>query len=194
MKTKNELRKQIRLLKQQYKDDLQSMSIPVLTALEGHPAFKEAHTVLLYYSLPDEVHTHAFVEKWKSAKRILLPVVVGNELELRTYTGKDSLQTGAYGIEEPTGTRYTDYAHIDFVAVPGVAFDRKGNRLGRGKGYYDRLLPLLTQAYKAGICFPFQLTEEIPTDFYDIRMDTIITSDENKLSHPHHPLPACDRE
>ena len=60
------------------------MSIPVLTALEGHPAFKEAHTVLLYYSLPDEVHTHAFVEKWKSAKRILLPVVVGNEPTMPT--------------------------------------------------------------------------------------------------------------
>ena len=79
------------------------------------------------------------------------------------------------GIEEPTGTLFTDYAAIDFIAVPGVAFDRNGNRLGRGKGYYDRLLPRIPSAYKAGICFPFQLVEEVPAEPFDIRMDEVIT-------------------
>ena len=50
-----------------------------------------------------------------------------------------------------------------------------GNRLGRGKGYYDRLLPRIPSAYKAGICFPFQLVEEVPAEPFDIRMDEIIT-------------------
>lgn len=99
------------------------------------------HIVLLYYSLKDEVDTHEFVRKWSREKRILLPVVVGDDLELRVYTGPEDLATGSYGIEEPTGELFTDYAAIDFVAVPGVAFDNAGNRLGRGKGYYDRLLP-----------------------------------------------------
>ncbi len=104
----------------------------------------------------------------------MLPVVVGDDLELRVYTGPEDLTTGSYGIEEPTGELFTDYAAIDFVAVPGVAFDNAGNRLGRGKGYYDRLLPRLT-AFKAGICFPFQLVKEVPAEPFDIRMDTIIT-------------------
>lgn len=104
----------------------------------------------------------------------MLPVVVGDDLELRVYTGPEDLATGSYSIEEPTGELFTDYAAIDFVAVPGVAFDNAGNRLGRGKGYYDRLLPRLT-AFKAGICFPFQLVKEVPTEPFDIRMDTIIT-------------------
>ena len=141
----------------------QSQSAEILAALEAHPAFRAAHIVLLYYSLKDEVDTHEFVRKWSREKR-----------ELRVYTGPEDLATGSYGIEEPTGELFTDYAAIDFVAVPGVAFDNAGNRLGRGKGYYDRLLPRLT-AFKAGICFPFQLVEEVPAEPFDIRMDTIIT-------------------
>ena len=86
-----------------------------------------------------------------------------------------AFRAATYGIEEPTGELFTDYADIDFIVVPGVAFDRNGNRLGRGKGYYDRLLPRIPSAYKAGICFPFQLVEEVPAEPFDIRMDEIIT-------------------
>lgn len=169
-------------------------SAKILAALEAHPAFRAAETVLLYHSLNDEVDTHDFIRKWSKKKQILLPVVVGNELELRLYTGPEDMQIGSYGIEEPMGETYTDYESIDFIVVPGVAFDRKGNRLGRGKGYYDRLLPHIPSAYKAGICFPFQLVEEVPAEPHDIRMDIIITINENKLSHSHHPLPSCDRK
>lgn len=166
------------LLKNQHKSSVthQSQSAEILAALEAHPAFGAANTVLLYYSLPDEVDTHEFVQKWSREKRILLPVVVGDDLELRIYTGSEDLSTGSYGIEEPTGELFTNYAAIDFIAVPGVAFDGNGNRLGRGKGYYDRLLPHIPAAYKAGICFPFQLVEEVPAEPFDIRMDEIIRS------------------
>lgn len=153
----------------------QSLSTEILAALEAHPAFRAAKTVLLYHSLPDEVDTHRFIRKWKEEKRILLPVVTGNDLELRLYTDAQSLTTGVYGIEEPVGAPFTDYAAIDLIIVPGVAFDRNGNRLGRGKGYYDRLLPRIPSAHKIGICFPFQIVEEIPTEPFDIRMDEIIT-------------------
>lgn len=155
-------------------------SANILAALEAHPAFRAATTVLLYHSLDDEVDTHAFIRKWSGEKRILLPVVVGDELELRIYTGADDMVKGSYGIEEPTGEVFTDYAAIDFVAVPGVAFDSRGNRLGRGKGYYDRLLPHIPSAYKAGICFPFQLVEDVPAEAFDIRMDSIITCHEDE--------------
>ena len=64
---------------------------------------------------------------------------------------------------------------ITFAVIPGVAFDHTGNRLGRGKGYYDRLLPHLSKAFKVGICFPYQLIETIPTEPFDIPMDSVIT-------------------
>jgi len=165
----------VALLKTQHKSSATQQSAEILTALEAHPAFRAADTVLLYHSLKDEVDTHEFIRKWSRLKRILLPVVVGDDLELRVYTGPEDLAIGAYGIEEPTGARFTDYAAIGFIAVPGVAFDRNGNRLGRGKGYYDRLLPRIPAAYKAGICFPYQLVEEVPAEPFDIRMDEIIT-------------------
>lgn len=151
-------------------------SVKILAVLEAHPAFRAANTVLLYHSLEDEVDTHAFIRKWSCEKRILLPVVAGNDLELRIYTGPEDMKIGTYGIEEPIGETFTDYASIDFIAVPGVAFDLKGNRLGRGKGYYDRLLPHIPSACKAGICFPFQLVEEVPAESFDCGMDIIITT------------------
>lgn len=80
----------------------------------------------------------------------------------------------SYGIAEPTGTLFTDYPSIDLAIIPGVAFDRHGHRLGRGKGYYDKLLPQIS-ATKIGICFPFQIIDEVPTDHFDIRMSSVIT-------------------
>ena len=155
-------------------DMRQPLSAKILAALEARPAFRAANTILLYHSLNDEVDTHDFIEKWSNQKHILLPVVIGEELELRTYTGPHYLRIGAYGIEEPVGTPFTDYAAIDLAVIPGVAFDSRGNRLGRGKGYYDRLLPHMPTTYKIGICFPFQLVKEVPAEAFDIRMDEII--------------------
>lgn len=197
MERKKELRKHIAQLKTQYLSSTLRLqqSAHILAALEAHPAFRAASTVLLYHSLQDEVDTHAFVQKWSTQKRVLLPVVIGDDLELRVYTDpQDMSVSSSYGIKEPNGEAFTDYASIDFIAVPGVAFDLKGNRLGRGKGYYDRLLPQIPSAYKAGICFPFQLIEEVPAESYDVRMDIIITCNENELSHSHDSLPTCDRK
>lgn len=150
-------------------------SVALLEKLEQHPKFASAHTVLLYYSLGDEVQTHDFVEKWYRQKTILLPVVKGDILELRIYAGKQSLKTGeAYHIEEPTGETFTAYEKIDFSIIPGVSFDTQGNRLGRGKGYYDKLLPLL-HSYNIGICYGFQVSEKIPAEPFDQVMNEVWT-------------------
>lgn len=106
-------------------------------------------------------------------------MVVGDELELRIYKGPQELEVrGLYGIAEPTGEIFTDYDAIELAVIPGVAFDSAGHRLGRGKGYYDRLLPQLPNALKAGLCFPFQLIEEVPAESFDICMDTVIVVNE----------------
>ena len=131
---------------------------------------------MLYYSLPDEVDTHTLVDSLlMSGKRILLPRVTGEgTMELRRYTGPSDLAQGAYNIMEPTGEVFDNYTDITLAVIPGVAFDKDGNRMGRGKGYYDRLLPKLANTYKIGICLPFQLVEKIPTDKHDVRMDEVL--------------------
>lgn len=175
MKNKKELRKEIRALKkQQDADKLKEKAGEIFARLENCDKFKESEIILMYYSLPDEVPTHDFVEKWKEQKIILLPVVVGDDLILRRYTGRESLRTGAYNIEEPIGELYEDYDKIELGLIPGMSFDKTGNRLGRGKGYYDRLLPRLKNSYNIGICFDFQISEQVPAEEHDCKMNEII--------------------
>ena len=95
-------------------------------------------------------------------------------MELRRYTGTSSLQPGAYGIMEPVGERFTDYATIDIAVVPGMAFDAQGHRLGRGKGYYDRFLAKVPDVYKIGLCFSWQMVDEVPSEANDIMMDEVV--------------------
>lgn len=172
---KKELRQYIRQLKKEHQAQAADDSVEILRKLEWLPEFNNANTILLYHSLPDEVDTRPFLEKWKDRKTLLLPVVKGDSLVLRIYTGKEQLQTGAFSIEEPEGIDFTDYGRIDLAIVPGVAFDAYGHRLGRGKGYYDRLLPQLPESYKIGICFPYQLVNEVPTDANDVSMNLVLT-------------------
>ena len=173
--TKADLRKHIKQLKALHQGTTVTDSERVMRLLAADAHFLAAKTVLFYHSLSDEVNTHQFIEEWCLKKQLLLPVVVGEELELRLFQNMNELKIGSFGIAEPTGPLFTDYAKIDFVAVPGMAFDRNGHRLGRGKGYYDRLLPKLTNAYMAGICFPYQVVDEVPVEPTDITMDGIIT-------------------
>ena len=175
-------------------EEKREKSFQLFSFLEQSELFAKAHVVLLYYSLPDEVYTHEFIEKWAEEKTLILPVVKGEELELHPYTRKDDLKIGSFHIMEPDSPIFVNEKKIELAVVPGVSFDTAGNRLGRGKGYYDRLLPRIPTAYKAGICFPFQLVEEVPAESFDVRMDIIITINEDELSHPYHPLPSCDRE
>lgn len=145
--------------------------------LESHALFRAAHTVLLYSSLPDEVDTHTFIRRWEGYKRILLPVVVSDsELELRVYTGSGNMRRGAFNIDEPAGAAFTDYGSIDLAVIPGVAFDRHGNRLGRGRGYYDRLLARLGLAGvpTIGVCFDFQKLDAIPAETHDIAVGEVL--------------------
>lgn len=134
-------------------------------------------TILLYHSLPDEVNTHDLIRVLHAqGKTILLPTIVGLDLNLHVYKGEHALSTSAsYGILESTGTLFTDYASIDLAVIPGMAFTLMGDRLGRGKGYYDRLLPRLFCPF-FGLAFPFQIVPHIPTERHDIPMTEVITT------------------
>ena len=191
---KKQLRKQIKETKKsQPAHVLAAHSTTLLEQLEQHPCFIASQTILLYYSLGDEVQTHAFVEKWHTTKKVLLPVVVGDELELRHYTGKACLREGAFHIEEPTGEAFTEFHQIELAIIPGVSFDRQGNRLGRGKGYYDKLLPKLS-SYNIGICYQFQTREEIPSEPFDRKMDEVWTENGLWSTYPCHSEERSDEE
>lgn len=174
--SKQQLRAAIRAAKARYTPgQLAEASREVLALLEAHPRFAGARTVLLYHALPDEVQTRPLIEQWCTRKRILLPVVQADRLELRLYTPHTLLRPGPFGIGEPDGQAWTDYEAIDLAVVPGMAFDGHGSRLGRGKGYYDRLLPQLA-AYKIGICFGFQLVSNLPVTPADVAMDEVLSA------------------
>lgn len=172
---KKEIRETIRRRKQQFRQDqLTSLSLTAVDRLLTNANVLHARTLLLYYALPDEVDTSLLFERL-SDKTILLPKVIDSEnMELRIYTGENDLATGCYGIKEPVGKVFTDFAKIDVAIIPGMAFDRHGHRLGRGKGYYDRLLSKIPQAYKIGLCFDFQIVDNVPVDSHDIRMDEVV--------------------
>ena len=170
------LRQQIRELKgQQTKENLSYWSSKLLNEIETVAAFKEAATVLLYYSLADEVETGEFIKKWCNKKCILLPVISGNELVLKKYIGEEKISfQNNFSIKEPIGEEFNDFDKIDLAIIPGMAFDRELNRLGRGKGFYDKLLPKI-KAPKIGICFSFQIVDKIPTEEFDLAMDEVWT-------------------
>lgn len=174
MITKKELRTAIKLLKKEHSaEQLAAQSQAIMDKLARHPDFIQARTVMLYSSLPDEVQTQQFIEQWRYEKCIILPTVVGDDIipvELSENTG---FAVGDFNILEPQNHPYQ--GTYDLIVVPGVAFDKNGNRLGRGRGYYDRFLCQHQHIKKIGICFDFQLVDEIPTEPNDIKMDEIIT-------------------
>ena len=159
------------------REQLQTMSETVCRRVMLSQPWHEAKVLLLYHSLPDEVDTALLIREAEACgKQVLLPVVAGDVLELRRYEGSQSLQPGSFGIMEPTGAAFSpaDYGQITLAVVPGMAFDGQGHRLGRGRGYYDRLLPQLIRAWKIGICWDFQLLENLPCEPHDVVMDQIV--------------------
>lgn len=157
-------------------DEKSSAALEVFERLEKSAAFLMADKILMYHSLPDELPTIEFLNKWGSRKRFFLPRVNGVNLEILPYD-QSRLELGSFQIEEPQGDELTDPSELELVIVPAVAFDRRGNRLGRGKGFYDRFLQS-TKATKIGVGYDFQLFEELPAEEHDVPMDIIITQSE----------------
>ena len=174
---KKELRKIIRKLKNEHTDEeLKALSVPIMERLINHSMLEQSHTILMYYSLPDEVDTHAYIDKLISmGKCVLLPKVVDEEnMIICHYQSAADLSEGAYHIMEPIGREFVEYDKIELCVVPGMSFDLHNNRLGRGKGYYDRFLAKVPDAYKIGVCFDFQKMDTIPADRHDMKVDEVI--------------------
>ena len=159
MKEKDILRKQIKkAVAQLSSEEKKAAAVALKKRIETSSFFVEARTILLFHSLPDEVCTHEWIADWHSQKRILLPVVKGDTLVVRPYA-PDKMSTGSYGIAEPAGEDVTD---------------PHGNRLGRGKGFYDRLLKKIS-APLTGVAYDCQIVAEIPSLPHDVAMSWVVT-------------------
>ena len=177
MVDKAEIRKRMRELKRAVTpEEKLRRSETVMRSVEQLPEFQRASVVLLYWSMADEVQTHAFVERWYRDKTLLLPCVDGDDLVLRQYTGPECMVAGEqFGIGEPTGEEWKDLGAVELIVVPGVAFDKQNNRMGRGRGFYDRLLKSTPNAVKVGVAYDFQMLDTIPVEPHDVKMNRVIT-------------------
>ena len=138
-----------------------------------------AEHVAFYYGIAPEVETKSFLKKVLKDKKVYLPKVNPEKkvLTLHRILGlSKDLRRGVYNIMEPRAfCEERPASQMDMIIVPGVAFDKQGGRLGRGGGYYDRLLRRAKKAVRIGLCFREQIVKKVPMKAHDVRMDRVIT-------------------
>lgn len=172
--TKQELRK---ILRSSKSERPMEESEAVFGKIEALPSFRNAKTVLLYWAIPSELPTQAFIEKWYGSKTILLPKVAGEGLELREYR-PETMVEGYRGIMEPGDEAgIFDPSQVDLAIIPGLGFDPNCRRLGRGGGFYDRLIPQL-ECPKVAVSFDCRIVPEVPVEKWDAPVDMVVTSSE----------------
>ena len=144
--------------------------------------FKNSKTVLFYVSYGNEVYTHDMIkESMNMGKIVVVPKsnTADYSLTLSELKSWDDLKLGAYNILEPKIglIKEVDVGLIDIIVVPGVVFDFLGNRIGHGKGYYDRLLNSADNILSIGLAYQFQVVDFIKSEKHDKRVDFIITDE-----------------
>ncbi len=174
---KKELRSKIRaLLNQTEPDALLQMGMHAARNLEQTEEFRASKNVMFYVSHAYEVDTIELIKRHLKHKTVLVPRIDMNLKRMCAVriTSLGELAEGAYGIPEPVSAEAFPERDIELVIVPGIAFDAKGNRLGRGLGYYDRFLKQ-TPAVKVGLCYDFQIVESVPAESFDVPMDMVVS-------------------
>ena len=156
------------------KEDIAEQSSKVVAAVEQMPSFQSAKTVLIYYPTHNEVDLLSLIKRYKKEKMFLFPVVHRKAMTVCPYEGNQKMHRGKFNIPEPTTEPYQ--GDIDLILVPGVGFDKTGNRLGRGGGYYDKFIGRIgKKTLLVGVGYDFQLVEEIPANSWDKRLDYVVT-------------------
>lgn len=145
----------------------------VFDFVEKTAAFILSDRILMYNSLDDELSTREFIDRWAERKSFFLPRVNGVNLDILPYH-KNRMHLGAFHIEEPDGDDIVDVGEIELVIVPAIAYDRRGNRVGRGKGFYDRLLAN-TSAITIGVAYECQIFDDVDTDPHDVPVHYVVT-------------------
>lgn len=139
--------------------------------------FKNATSVMLYIPLGNEADTEDLIKKaFNEGKTVAFPVTSPVNFEITPYYADKNtvFEKGTFNVSEPQNTKPANVENFDLVVVPGIAFDKKGGRIGFGKGCYDKLLKNY-KGIKVGFCYDFQVADELPADETDVKMNYIVT-------------------
>lgn len=174
---KQTIRRKMRQLRDQLegveKDRLDALIREQLQQLIEQRPIRVVHTFL---PIGSEIDLLPLVDQLlKRNIRVVLPKTLPDrQLEHRVLHSLEELTTGILGTRHPV-RREIHTGTYDLIIVPGLAFDRTRQRLGYGQGYYDRFLSEHTEALKVGVCYPFQLVDQLPSEAHDIPMDQLIS-------------------
>lgn len=175
---KSEIRAQILELRNNLsKQETEEKSSIIANKLFDSKYFQEATKILLYSSKGNEVDTKIIIKNSVDNKNIVLPRtnVAKGVLDLYQIKSLEDLEEGAFGLQEPKeNLNKVEPEEIDLAIIPGVAFDKKGNRIGYGLGFYDKLLSSIN-AKKIGLSYEIQIVENIEAEEHDIKADMILT-------------------
>jgi 5-formyltetrahydrofolate cyclo-ligase len=151
---------------------VETYSQSLIKQLIALPAFQQAKVIGLYSPIKNEPDLRPLI---KLGKHILLPKVVGDSLIYGQWKQTDVLMKSPLNILEPNTTKDASNL-LDLLIIPGIGFDRLGNRLGFGKGYFDRYLASKKPALVIGVCYPFQLQQQLPVTQDDIKVDLVLVA------------------
>ncbi|HOC93790.1 MAG TPA: 5-formyltetrahydrofolate cyclo-ligase [bacterium] len=192
MMTKKQVREQVSAARDALSHSrLAALSSSVERRLFDFHPFASCSFPLFFVSFRSEILTEGMIKKsLSSGKRVAVPVTKIKKRELVPSELKDfdaELAEGAYGVPEPKPEflRPVSPLELDFVAMPGLAFDRSGNRLGYGGGFYDRFVSRLRPGVPlVALAFSFQLLDSVPTGEHDRKIDAIVTDSETIVFNP----------
>ena len=181
---KDRIRKQVRqILLEMPREVAADKSHAACTALVALREFQAADAVMIYLPMPAEVDSAAVaLHAWQQDKTVLVPKVDWEQrhmmaVEIRSL--EDDLPEGKYGIRQPATGSPWPVEDIDFIVVPALAYDRRGNRLGRGSGFYDRFLATAgMRAVTCGLAFQEQVLDLLPIHQHDRGVDLLVTDAE----------------
>ena len=189
--TKQEIRKEIKVLCSQNSGLLAQKSTEICKKILDSPQYTTATTIFAYMALPDEVDlTPVIMDALQNGKSVAVPKIISQTDNIikffyldKTKNLTDQTATGTYNILEPDESlpATPDPTQNTLILVPGRAFTKEGDRLGRGKGYYDRFLGdglsrcARNDVVLAGVCFDFQIKKSLPVDDRDIKMDLVFS-------------------
>ena len=181
--TKKELRQHLRQATEAISpEDLHTRSLRACNLLMTTPEYQRAEIVMVFLSLPNEIDTTPLVlHSWRDRKRVLAPKVSWEQrrmlpIEIRSLS--DDVSQSPMGLREPAQGVPIPVAIIDLVVVPGLGFDTHGNRIGRGRGFYDRFLAHPDwNGTACGLAFEEQVVDEVPITEHDMQVDMLVTDE-----------------
>lgn len=160
--------------------DRAAASLTIADRVAALPEAGDARSAMVFWTFGSEVDTAPLIERMVAADRtVALPRIEGSEIVPVAFAPGDPTTETSFGAREPAGENVLDPAELDLVIVPGVAFDRSGNRVGYGAGYYDRFLRRVRTGVPAvAIAFALQVVPEVPAGRTDRPVDAIVTEAE----------------